>query len=121
MSISAVVLNGTIQHQQNLSTLKQNADDKGMTEQSNISAYLNKNSQSKAVIVEFSNRSSMQQRKQDAKDKGKNEYHGDGGRNRKEKEKNTGIYYEDWDEGPRKLVMLKMPDSRPHMRFDLKV
>ena len=65
MSISAVVLNGTIQHQQNLSTLKQNADDKGMTDQSNISAYLNKASQSKAVIVEFSNKTNMQQKKQD--------------------------------------------------------
>lgn len=121
MSISAVLLNGTIQHQQSLSTLKQNEDNKGMLEQNNISSYLNKASQSKAVIVEFSSRTGMQQKKQDAKEKGKNEYHGDGGRKRQTKEKNTGVYYEDWNEEPRKLVMLKMPETRPRMRFDLKV
>ena len=121
MSISAVVLNGTIQHQQNLSTLKQNADNKGSMDQSHITAYLNKNSQAKLDTVEFSNRAGMQKRRQDAKEKGKNEYHGDGGKNRKEKAQSTGIYYEEWEEGPRKLVVLKMPVSRPRIRFDLKV
>lgn len=120
MSISAVVLNGTIQHQQNLSILKQNADDKGMTDQSHIATYLNKYGREKLDTVEFSNRARMQQKKQDAKEKGRNAYHGDGGKHRNE-HRSTGVYYDDWDEGTKELVVLKMPTGKPMIRFDLKI
>lgn len=123
MAISAVVLNGTIQHQQNLSSLKQNADNKSSLDQSKISTYLNKYSQNKSDTVEISKEALMKQQQHDAKDNGKSSED----ESTKKTQSRTsgasvrrGVSYE-VEYTPEKLVMLKMPISRPMTSFDYRI
>lgn len=79
----------TIARTQDYTTIKHNEDNKTFVDQSNIGQQLTKNVEQLTKQVQSSDDSDWQNKKFDAKEKGKNEYSGDGGKkhernNRKE-------------------------------------
>lgn len=104
MAIGPVTLNGTVSRAQDMSIIKHNEDAKGMTDQSNFQMQLKKEVNEHLTKVRHADNSEMEKKKHDAKEKGKNEYAGDGGRNRKQEEKKDG-----------KVIV------RGHSSFDIKI
>ncbi len=84
MAIGPMQLNGILTRTQDYTPIKQNEDMKPMVDQSVFQNTMQKNIEKKLTQVKESDETDTYQRKQDAKDKGKNEYHGDGGRNRRQ-------------------------------------
>jgi len=80
----------TISRAQDYSTVKQNEDNKGMTDQANFSQQVQKNVEQRIQEVHSSDNAQWHRKNPDAKEKGKNEYHGDGGRGRKQQKKQAG-------------------------------
>ncbi len=76
----------TITRTQDYTTLKHNEDHKPMTDQMNISQNLQKDINRRAQEVNKSDQTDWYERQFDSRDKGDNEYAGDGGRNRKKKQ-----------------------------------
>lgn len=74
----------TISRSQEYTTIKQNEDNKGFTDQANIGQHIQKESKERISQVRSSDNSEWHNRKFDAKDKGSNEYNGDGGRRNKQ-------------------------------------
>ncbi len=70
---------------QDYTTIKQNEDNKALVDQSNFSQQMNKQSEQLTRQVNSSDHADWYNQKQDAKEKGRNEYQGDGGRNRRQK------------------------------------
>ncbi|MDE7353748.1 MAG: hypothetical protein K2O06_11975 [Acetatifactor sp.] len=75
----------TISRAQDYSAIKQNEDNKGMVDQSNFSAQVQKTTEQKTREVHSSDDTQWQERKPDAKEKGNGTYFGDGGRRRQKK------------------------------------
>ncbi len=73
----------TISRAQDFTTIKQNEDNKAMLDQSNLGQQAQKTTDDKARSVTDSQEADWHNQRHDARDKGKNEYAGDGGRNRK--------------------------------------
>lgn len=73
----------TITRAQDYSPIKQNEDYKGMVDQNNIGQHIQKDIQQRAREVRSGDNSEWQNRKFDAKDKGSNEYRGNGGHSKK--------------------------------------
>ena len=73
----------TISRAQDYSTIKQNEDNKGLVDQTNFSQQMQKSVEQRAREVHSSDNTQWQEQKPDAREKGKNEYYGDGGKNRK--------------------------------------
>lgn len=84
---------------QDFSILKQNEDSKSMIDQSHIGHVIEKKEMNNAQQVVNAEHSEFYNKKQDAREKGANEYHGDGGQQRRKppqdkvvvKKPNTGF------------------------------
>lgn len=81
----------TITRAQDYTTIKHNEDNKGFTDQTNIGQQIQKDTIQRAKEVRSSDNADWHNRKFDAKDKGDNEYSGDGGRGRKREEKKEQV------------------------------
>ena len=73
----------TISRAQEYSAIKQNEDNKGMVDQSNIISQVHKQTEQKTREVHESDDVQWHERRPDAKEKGDNSYSGDGGKKRK--------------------------------------
>lgn len=104
MAIGAIQ-NATIARVQDFSTIKQNEDNKGYMNQVSIGQDREEDKQQKARQVRSGEESNWQNRRHDAKEKGHNEYSGDGGRRRQEKR-------------PVEQVVIK---EQPRQSFDAKI
>ena len=74
MSIRPVEVNGMIQRTQDVSTLKQNEDNKPMLQQQNIQTQFSKETIHHLKQVNHADDTENQQKRYDAKEKGRNEY-----------------------------------------------
>lgn len=81
----------TMGRAQDYTTIKQNEDNKGMVEQSNLGQYAHKQVEQNAQSVTDSQNADWHNKRQDAKDKGNNQYEGDGGRDRKNPKKDRVV------------------------------
>lgn len=79
MALGAIDLT-SISRAQDYSPIKQNEDNKAFMDQNNIGQNVRKDIQQRAREVRTGDNSDWHSRKFDAKDKGSNEYQGDGGR-----------------------------------------
>lgn len=84
MAIGPMQLNGIMTRTQDYTPIKQNENMKPMMDQAVFQNAMQKNIEKKLTQVKESDETDTYQRKQDAKEKGKNEYQGDGGRNRRQ-------------------------------------
>ena len=75
----------TITRAQDYTAIKHNEDNKPLVNQTNIGQQIQKDTDQKAREVRSSDNSDWQNKKFDAREKGKGEYQGDGGRNRRRK------------------------------------
>lgn len=85
MAIGFVEMQGQISRAQDFTSIKHNEDTKGMVEQANVGQQKTKQVERQVTRVNQREETKNQQRKFDAKDKGDNEYRGDGGQSRKRK------------------------------------
>lgn len=83
MAISPFEINGMMGRTQDFTVFKHQEDNKSLVEQNALQNQAQKQVQNKSEKVQTSQQSETQQQRKDAKDKGSNEYTGDGGRNRK--------------------------------------
>lgn len=83
MAIGFVEMQGQITRAQDFTTVKHNEDTKGLVDQSNFGQQMTRQVEKQAQRVNEREKTENRQKKFDAKEKGSNEYHGDGGRNRK--------------------------------------
>lgn len=83
MAISPIEHLGTIGRTQDFSVIKQQEDAKATGNQTIIQTQIEKNAEERLTQVRQADRSEMTEKKFDAKEKGDNQYTGDGGRNRK--------------------------------------
>lgn len=72
-------------------TIKQNEDNKSFTDQMNIGQSLQKDTQQKTREVHSSDNADWHNRQFDAREKGDNEYEGDGGQRRKHEDKKERV------------------------------
>lgn len=90
MAIGPVEMNGVISRTQDYSTIKQNEDNKGIINQQNFQNKFEKELDIKHNQVVQKDDLRKQDRKFDAREKGDNEYQGDGGRRKKKEENPNG-------------------------------
>ena len=83
MAITPLEQLGAIGRTQDYSILKQQEDTKGSTDQANIQLQVEKKADEKLNQVRSGDNAQLNEKKFDAKEKGSNEYAGDGGRGRK--------------------------------------
>ena len=81
----------TISRAQDYTTIKHNEDNKGFVDQNNIGQSVQKEQRQRTNQVNSGEETSWHTRKFDAKDKGDNEYAGNGGRKRKKPEKQEQV------------------------------
>ena len=81
----------TISRAQDYTTIKHNEDNKSFTDQANIGQHVQKETRQRTTQVHSSDNPEWHNRKFDAKDKGSNEYHGDGGRKNKQQSKKDQV------------------------------
>jgi len=89
MAINPITLNGTITRIQDFTTQKQNEDNKGLTDHFNSQVRFEKEVDVKLTHVNKQDDTDQSKKKFDAREKGENEYSGDGGQKKKKKENNT--------------------------------
>lgn len=90
MAISPLLNNGAIARTQDFTTIKQNEDQKGLIDQTNFGQQFKKEVNSRPHQVNRQDNADFHNRKFDAKDKGDNQYSGDGGKNRRKQEEESG-------------------------------
>lgn len=83
MAFGAIELT-TITRAQDYTTVKHNEDNKGFVDQTNFSQQVQKTTEQHIRQVHSSDNTEWHQNNPDAKEKGNNEYQGDGGRRRKQ-------------------------------------
>lgn len=83
MSINRIDVQGAIARTADFSTIKQNEDNKGQVDQTNFQAQFSKEIDQKGSTVTETKHTQEQQFKFDAKEKGNNEYSGNGGQSGK--------------------------------------
>lgn len=76
----------TISRAQDYSVIKHNEDSKGFVDQTNFGQQVQKNTEQRIREVHNSDNTEWHQNNPDAKEKGHNEYQGDGGRHRKQRD-----------------------------------
>ena len=86
MAIGFVEMQGQITRAQDYTTIKHNDDTKGMVEQANFGQQMTKQVEKQVKRVNEGKQPEYHERKFDAKDKGSNEYRGDGGHSRNRKQ-----------------------------------
>ena len=104
MAVGAIQ-NATIARVQDFSTIKQNEDNKGYMNQVSISQDQEEDKQQRARQVRSCDETNWQNKRQDAKEKGSNEYRGDCGKNRQGKK-------------PVDQMVIK---DQPKLSFDIKI
>ncbi|MCR5656241.1 MAG: hypothetical protein K6G06_02150 [Butyrivibrio sp.] len=82
MSINRIDFQGALARTNDFSQIKQNEDNKVVTDQNAFQTEFKKEVDQKANSVNQKENVNQNQEKFDAKDKGKNEYQGNGGKNR---------------------------------------
>ncbi len=82
MAIGQIELQGQITRAQDYSPIKQNEDNKGLVDQANVGNQFTKIVENHVTKVNQKDQTENHNKKFDAKEKGNNEYGGDGGRNR---------------------------------------
>ncbi len=90
MAIGQVELNSAMTRIQEFTTLRHNEDQRGMVEQNHLQHQFSKQLDTHVRHVSKSEQSEYQNKKFDAKDKGSNQYSGDGGSHRKKKQNTDG-------------------------------
>lgn len=83
MAITPLEQYGTIGRTQDYSIIKQQEDTKATNEQANIQIQVEKQADQKLNQVRSADNAQLNEKKFDAKEKGSNEYAGDGGQRRK--------------------------------------
>lgn len=91
MSIRPVDFNGMIQRTQDVSTLKQNEDNKPVLQQQNIQAQFSKETIRHMQQVTHAEDAENHQKRYDAKEKGSNEYKNHKNQKKKEKKKDGKV------------------------------
>ena len=86
MAIGQIEIQGQITRAQDYTTIKHNEDMRGNVEQANAGEQVSKQAENQVNRVNQKQQPDNQNNKHDAKEKGSNEYRGDGGRNRAKKE-----------------------------------
>lgn len=86
MSIRPVELNGMLQRTQDVSSVKQNEDNKPMLQQQNLNAQFSKETVHHMKQVTHGENAENTKKRYDAKEKGDNEYGGSSKQKKKEKE-----------------------------------
>lgn len=81
----------TITRTQDYTTIKHNEDNKAFTDQTNIGQQVQKDTEQRIREVHSSDNAQWHNRKFDARDKGSNEYGGDGGSRREKKERKEQV------------------------------
>ncbi len=92
MTISRVELQGQTLRAQDFTNIKHNEDTKVMVDQSNITQQTEQTAQNRLHQVNRSDETDNREKGFDAKEKGKNEYAGDGGKNRRRKEEDGRVF-----------------------------
>lgn len=87
MAIGQIELQGQITRAQDFTALKHNEDTRGTVEQANVGEQISKQIEKQVERVNKKEQPEYHNKKFDAKEKGNNEYSGDGGKSRKKKEK----------------------------------
>lgn len=90
MAISPLMFNGSVTRMQDVTQVKHNEDMKGVVDQTNFQNAFHKQIDHKLNQVHQSDNAENRQKKFDAKDKGDNEYSGDGGKRRKSDKNSDG-------------------------------
>lgn len=85
MAIGFVEMQGQITRAQDFTSIKHNEDTKPMVEQANFSQQMTKQIERQVSRVNEGKQPEYQEKNFDAKEKGSNEYNGDGGKSRKKK------------------------------------
>ncbi len=85
--INPIEVNGIISRTQDVSMLRHNEETKGMVDQSNFQKRLDQEVEQNIRTVRHSDDADKADTRHDAREKGKNEYYGDGGRRKQQKEK----------------------------------
>ena len=98
MAISPILLNGSIQQTDNVLHNQLKQVEKGMVDQGNIQVQTEKKEQQLARQVVHADEAIFKEGRFDAKEKGHNEYSGDGGKRRK-KLKGDGRVVEKFERG----------------------
>ena len=111
MTIRPVVLNGMIQRTQDIGNMKQQEDTKPAVEQHHISMHQQKQEDELTHQVKHTEKKGNEDYRYDAKEKGNNQYEGDGGQNKKKKKEPKKDYNKDGK------VILKSQGSS----FDIKI
>ena len=86
MAISPIDLGNAMTRTQDYATIKQNEDNKGFVDQSNFQSNLKKEVDNRLNQVQRKDGTEFNNKKFDAKEKGSNEYFGDGGKKKSVKE-----------------------------------
>lgn len=81
----------TMTRTQDYTTIKQNQDNKPMLDQANFGQQMEKQTNELTHKVGNSDETRWHEQKPDAREKGKNEYTGDGGRKRKKEEQSERV------------------------------
>lgn len=81
----------TITRAQDYTTIKHNEDNKGFMDQANIGQQIQKDVEQRPREVRSSDNSDWHNRQFDSREKGNNEYDGDGGRERKREKKKEQV------------------------------
>lgn len=82
MAIGAIELQGAITRVQDYASIRQNEDGKIISDQAAVVSDVKKEAENKSNAVNRGDDVTNNQKKFDAREKGSNEYYGDGGRNR---------------------------------------
>lgn len=85
MAVGLVELHGQVTRAQDFTTIKHNEDSKPMVEQAHFEQQMTKQVEKHVTRVNQGDKPEYHERKFDAKDKGSNEYKGDGGKKRKKR------------------------------------
>lgn len=85
MGIGPIEIQGSIGRTQDFAQLRHLEENKAQTEQAQITHNTQREVENKANTVKRGDDASKDQRKFDAREKGSNEYHGDGGQNKNKK------------------------------------
>lgn len=85
MGIGPIELQGAISRTTDFATIRHNEENKAVVDQANVVTNAQKQEEEKSTTVTRSDETSNYQRKFDAKEKGDNEYEGDGGSKKRSK------------------------------------
>ena len=86
MGLGPLELSGVLQRTQDIATIRHNEEHKGQVDQNHFVDRLNKEVDDCANTVKSTTETLNEQKKFDAKEKGSNEYTGDGGRHKKDED-----------------------------------